>query len=170
LQSKNLYSKRYFSNDESNFHDDFKAIRKKYEQEGKGDVLEEIKKTVESHPLVLFMKGVPKAPQCGFSNLVVKILAEEGVSDYHSVNVLADDRIREGIKKFTNWPTIPQLFINKVFIGGADITKSLFESGELTELLKKGGIKLNPPPSIILMMKFLLLDIFETLSKQILHQ
>jgi len=84
--------------------------------------------------------------KCGFSNLVVQVLREEGVEEFKGIDVLADPEVREGIKQYTKWPTIPQLFINKEFIGGADIVKQLFQTRELTEILTNAGVKLNPPP------------------------
>lgn len=88
--------------------------------------------------VVLFMKGVPAAPQCGFSGAVVRILEGLG-TDFASVNVLADPEIREGIKEFSNWPTIPQLYIGGEFIGGADIVREMYQTGELAALLNQAG-------------------------------
>jgi len=99
-------------------------------------VQEKIKQLIHDHAIVLFMKGTPEFPQCGFSQRVANILNEYGVS-YASVNVLLDPEIREGIKVFSNWPTIPQLYINGEFIGGCDITSQLHKSGELSTLLTK---------------------------------
>ncbi len=83
------------------------------------------------------MKGIPDMPQCGFSSRVVGILRECGIEDFGSFDVLSDDSIREGIKEFSNWPTIPQLYINGKFIGGSDICSQMFEGGELQKLLAK---------------------------------
>jgi monothiol glutaredoxin len=94
-----------------------------------------IQEQVTSHPVVLYMKGTPQFPQCGFSATVAEILRRCGVSDYFSVNVLADDDIRQGIKEYANWPTIPQLYVNGEFVGGSDIMKELYQSGELQKLL-----------------------------------
>jgi len=137
---------RLFSTDDSGFHSDFKTVIKKQQPQSSSpeDVHAIIKKEVESHAVVVFMKGVPERPQCGFSALVCRILHEEGVGEFRAINVLDDSGIREGIKKYTDWPTIPQVFINKEFVGGCDIMKSLYETGELTERLKKAGIKLKP--------------------------
>lgn len=88
------------------------------------------------HDVVLFMKGVPTAPQCGFSQAVVQILDQTGAA-YSAVNVLADEEIREGIKTYSHWPTIPQLYIKGEFIGGCDIVRELFASGELKQMLAK---------------------------------
>ncbi len=93
-----------------------------------------IKQQVTSNPVVLYMKGTPKFPQCGFSNLATQILKACGV-DYLAVDVLADQNIREGIKVYANWPTIPQLYINGEFVGGSDIMRAMYESGELQTLL-----------------------------------
>lgn len=99
------------------------------------DVLEKIRQEVTTNKVVLYMKGTPQAPQCGFSAMVAECLDQLGVI-YHAVNVLDDVEIRQGIKKYANWPTIPQLYINGQFVGGADITKELFESGELRKLVE----------------------------------
>ncbi|HEX5092102.1 MAG TPA: Grx4 family monothiol glutaredoxin, partial [Burkholderiales bacterium] len=91
---------------------------------------------VESNPVVLFMKGTPQMPQCGFSALAVQALQACGVTSFASVNVLADPEIRQGIKEFANWPTIPQLYVNGEFVGGADILREMYQSGELQKLLE----------------------------------
>ena len=93
-----------------------------------------IKQQVTSNPVVLYMKGTPKFPQCGFSNLATQILKACDV-DYLAVDVLADQNIREGIKSYANWPTIPQLYIDGEFVGGSDIMRAMYESGELQTLL-----------------------------------
>ena len=95
-----------------------------------------ISSLIQKHPVVLFMKGTPDFPQCGFSFQVANILQKVSIV-FHSVNVLEDEAIRQGIKDFSDWPTIPQLYINGEFIGGCDITKELYESGELTDLLQE---------------------------------
>ena len=99
------------------------------------DVQQRIKQQVESHPVVLFMKGTPQMPQCGFSASVVEVLKACAVKDLHTVNVLEDADIRQGIKDFANWPTIPQLYVKGQFVGGADIIRELHQSGELQKLL-----------------------------------
>ncbi len=99
------------------------------------DVQQRIKQQVESHPVVLFMKGTPQIPQCGFSASVVQVLKACGVKELHTVNVLEDPEIRQGIKDFANWPTIPQLYVKGQFVGGADIIRELHQSGELQKLL-----------------------------------
>lgn len=99
------------------------------------DVQQRIKQQVETHPVVLFMKGTPQIPQCGFSASVVEVLKACGVKDLHTVNVLEDPDIRQGIKDFANWPTIPQLYVKGQFVGGADIIREMHQSGELQKLL-----------------------------------
>lgn len=103
--------------------------------------LDAIEKAVKTNDVVLFMKGTPTFPQCGFSSVVVQILDYLGV-DYVSANVLEDAALREGIKQYTNWPTIPQLYVKGEFIGGCDIVKEMFEAGELKGLLAEKGIEL----------------------------
>lgn len=99
------------------------------------DVQAAIKSQVKNNPVVLYMKGSPKFPQCGFSGLAVQILQACGVQNLVSVDVLADPEIRDGIKIYANWPTIPQLYINGEFIGGADIMRNMYDQGELQKLL-----------------------------------
>ena len=99
------------------------------------DVQQRIKQQVESHPVVLYMKGTPQFPQCGFSASVVQVLKACGVKDLHTVNVLEDAEIRQGIKDFASWPTIPQLYVKGQFVGGADIIREMYQSGELQKLL-----------------------------------
>ena len=98
-----------------------------------------IKKEIESNEICLFMKGTPDAPQCGFSMAVTNMLKLLEVN-FHSVNVLEDQNIREGIKTFSDWPTIPQLYIKKEFVGGCDIVKEMYENGELKKILDDKGI------------------------------
>ena len=98
-----------------------------------------IKKEIENNEVCLFMKGTPDAPQCGFSMAVTNMLKLLEVN-FQSVNVLEDQNIREGIKTFSDWPTIPQLYIQKEFVGGCDIVKEMYESGELAKLLETKGI------------------------------
>jgi monothiol glutaredoxin len=102
-------------------------------------VHEFIAKTVAENPVVLFMKGVPEQPQCGFSALVVQVLDHLGV-DFVGVNVLQDDALRDGIKTFTDWPTIPQLYVKGEFVGGADIVREMFQGGELKPFLQEQGV------------------------------
>lgn len=99
------------------------------------DVQDVIQQQVSSHPVVLYMKGTPQFPMCGFSGAATQILRACGVTEYFSVNVLEDEGIRQGIKDFSNWPTIPQLYVNGEFVGGADIMREMYENGELKELL-----------------------------------
>jgi monothiol glutaredoxin len=103
------------------------------------DVQESIRQEIESNDIILYMKGTPKIPQCGFSATVATILDRLGVT-YKGVNVLADHAIREGIKIYSDWPTIPQLYIKGEFIGGCDIVREMYESGELQELLKEKNL------------------------------
>jgi monothiol glutaredoxin len=94
-----------------------------------------IKQTIAEHPVVLFMKGTAQFPQCGFSGRVVQVLKACGVQGMVTVNVLEDGAVRQGIKDYSNWPTIPQLYVRGEFIGGCDIVNEMFESGELQQLL-----------------------------------
>lgn len=99
-------------------------------------VQETIKQQVTSNPVVLYMKGTPQFPQCGFSAMAVQALNACGVREFFSVNVLADQDIRQGIKEYASWPTIPQLYVNGEFVGGSDIMKEMYQSGELQKLLE----------------------------------
>jgi monothiol glutaredoxin len=99
------------------------------------DVQQRIHETVNSHPVVLYMKGTAQFPQCGFSATAVQILKVCGVTKPFTVNVLADEEIRNGVKEYASWPTIPQLYIKGEFIGGCDIMKEMYQAGELQELL-----------------------------------
>lgn len=96
---------------------------------------EQIRTQVTANPIVLYMKGTPQFPQCGFSGATVQILQACGLKDYVTVNVLADPEIRDGIKAYANWPTIPQLYIKGEFIGGADIVREMYQQGELQKLI-----------------------------------
>ena len=98
-------------------------------------ILTRIQNDVESNQVMLYMKGTPVFPQCGFSAAVVAVLNNVGV-EYHSVNVLEDPGVREGIKEYANWPTIPQLYVNGEFVGGSDIMMEMYQNGELQSLLK----------------------------------
>lgn len=100
------------------------------------DTQAKIKEIVTSHPVVLFMKGTAQFPQCGFSGNAINILRAAGVDKLHTVNVLEDAEIRQGIKEYANWPTIPQLYINGEFIGGSDIMTEMHQSGELKTLIQ----------------------------------
>ena len=99
------------------------------------NVQEKIRNQVTAHSVVLYMKGTPQAPQCGFSGATVQLLKACGVPDFTAVNVLADPEIREGIKAYSNWPTVPQLYIRGEFVGGADIVREMYSQGELQKLL-----------------------------------
>lgn len=102
-------------------------------------IKKQIEKDIAENAVVLYMKGTPDFPQCGFSGLVVAILKKLNV-EFKGINVLEDNDIRESIKKFSDWPTIPQLYIKGEFIGGCDITKEMYEKGELQDLLKEKEI------------------------------
>ena len=104
------------------------------------DVIELIKNEIKSNDVVLFMKGTSAFPMCGFSATVAQMLTDLGVK-FSSVNVLDSGEMREEVKKFSNWPTIPQLYVKEEFIGGCDIVKEMNESGELLELFKSSGIE-----------------------------
>ncbi len=97
---------------------------------------QQIQQTIEAHPVVLFMKGTPDFPQCGFSSVVAQVLNHLNVP-FYGVNVLEDMEIREGIKTFSDWPTIPQLYVAGTFVGGCDIVKEMYKAGELQELFKE---------------------------------
>ena len=101
------------------------------------DTQQRIKEQVTGNRVVLFMKGTPQFPQCGFSALAVQALNACGVQKFFSVNVLENPDIREGIKAYANWPTIPQLYVNGEFVGGSDIMKEMYQSGELQKLLEE---------------------------------
>jgi monothiol glutaredoxin len=119
----------------SDSHDDF-APKRKAVVENEDEAISMIKSHVTENKVMLYMKGSPSTPMCGFSARVVHVLKNEGV-DFASVNVLDYPAIREGVKKYSSWPTIPQLYINGEFIGGCDIVTSMHESGELSSLLKE---------------------------------
>ena len=103
------------------------------------DIQATIDAEVKSNDVLLFMKGTPKMPMCGFSGQVVQILSHLGVP-FKGVNILESDELRQGVKDYSNWPTFPQLYIKGEFIGGADITREMFQAGELQTLLKDKGI------------------------------
>lgn len=99
------------------------------------DVQQQIRETVTGNPVVLYMKGTPQFPQCGFSAKVVQILKASGVENLFTVNILENPEIRQGIKEYASWPTIPQLYVDGEFIGGCDIISEMWASGELEKLL-----------------------------------
>lgn len=101
-----------------------------------------IDEAVKANDVLLFMKGTPTFPQCGFSSVVVQVLDYLGVS-YQAVNVLEDQEVREGIKAYSNWPTIPQLYVKGEFVGGCDIIKEMFEAGELKDYMADKGIEME---------------------------
>ena len=104
------------------------------------DVKDRIKDMIEKNKVLLFMKGTKSFPQCGFSNAVVEVLKREGVP-FETVNVLADSEIRQGIKEYSNWPTIPQLYVGGKFVGGCDIVTEMHQNGELAKELAGAGAK-----------------------------
>ena len=103
-------------------------------------VISSIQSELDANDVVLFMKGTPVFPQCGFSSMVVQVLSQIGVK-FKGIDVLADDGVRNGIKEFSNWPIIPQLYVKGEFIGGCDIVREMFEAGELQETFKAKGIE-----------------------------
>jgi monothiol glutaredoxin len=105
---------------------------------------DEIAAAIKDNDVVLFMKGTPQFPQCGFSGQVVQILDYVG-APYKGVNVLASDEMRNGIKEFSNWPTIPQLYVKGEFVGGCDIVREMFQAGELQAHLKAAGVPVKQP-------------------------
>lgn len=104
---------------------------------------DQIQSEINSHDVVLFMKGTPVFPQCGFSAATVGVLSHMGVQ-FKGINVLDDDDIRQGIKDFSDWPTIPQLYVKGEFIGGCDIVREMYETGELLEMLSTHGVNVQP--------------------------
>ena len=106
------------------------------------EVTDKIQEIVAAAPVVLFMKGVPDQPRCGFSSLAVQILDHVGTA-FVGVDVLQDEALREGIKAFTDWPTIPQLYVKGEFVGGSDIVREMFQSGELQALMAEKGVVLG---------------------------
>jgi monothiol glutaredoxin len=108
------------------------------------NVQERIEKVISENPVVLFMKGTPEFPQCGFSGQVIQILEYVG-APVVGVNVLEDAEIRQGIKEYANWPTVPQLYIKGEFVGGCDIVREMFQSGELTSVLTDAGVPVKTP-------------------------
>ncbi|SKA39192.1 monothiol glutaredoxin [Enhydrobacter aerosaccus] len=104
-------------------------------------VFERIRGEIAKNDVLLFMKGTPVFPQCGFSAAVVDVLSTLGVK-FHGINILVDDDLRQGIKEFSQWPTIPQLYVKGEFVGGCDIVREMYETGELEQLLKDKGVAL----------------------------
>ncbi|MBD5801571.1 Glutaredoxin-4 [Azoarcus sp. Aa7] len=105
------------------------------------DIQNVIREQVSNNPVVLYMKGTPQFPMCGFSATAVQILKNLGVTDLFSVNVLENEDIRNGIKEYANWPTIPQLYVKGEFVGGCDIMREMYENGELKTMLAEAGVK-----------------------------
>ncbi|MEE8188627.1 MAG: Grx4 family monothiol glutaredoxin [Kiloniellales bacterium] len=104
---------------------------------------ERIRQEIDSNEVVLFMKGTPVFPQCGFSAAVVQVLSHVGVK-FKGIDVLQDPGLREGVKSFSNWPTIPQLYVKGEFVGGCDIVREMFQNGELKQLLDDKGVEAQP--------------------------
>ncbi|KAG7382472.1 monothiol glutaredoxin grx5 [Phytophthora pseudosyringae] len=128
---------RFFSakpGDDDDSHSDFQPQYHAAKSTEKDEILKMIESHVKTYPVMLYMKGTPSAPQCGFSMQVVRILHAQGVS-FDSVNVLDHPEIRDGVKEYSQWPTIPQLYVNGEFVGGCDIITDMSKSGELAELL-----------------------------------
>ena len=105
------------------------------------DVQTFIRDTVTNNPVVLFMKGTAQAPQCGFSGKAIQILKSNGVTTLVTVNVLEDEEVRSGIKEFSQWPTVPQLYVKGEFIGGSDIMMEMYEAGELHDLMQQAEVR-----------------------------
>jgi monothiol glutaredoxin len=101
---------------------------------------ERIQTDIDANPVVLYMKGTPVFPQCGFSAQVVQVLSMVGVK-FKAFDVLTDDRLRQGVKEFSNWPTVPQLYVRGEFVGGCDIVREMYQSGELAELMRAKGVE-----------------------------
>ncbi|MGC1889702.1 MAG: Grx4 family monothiol glutaredoxin [Stellaceae bacterium] len=112
----------------------------------KDPVKERIEREINKHDVVLFMKGTPVFPQCGFSIVVVQVLNHLGV-EFKGIDVLSDPSLRQGIKAFSDWPTIPQLYVKGEFVGGCDIAREMFETGELAQLLADRGVKTATVPT-----------------------
>ncbi|BFZ07588.1 hypothetical protein BsWGS_10627 [Bradybaena similaris] len=121
-----------------NVYSTSKSLARLLSQKSAGINFEEL---VKGKPIVVFMKGTPESPRCGFSNAVCQILKFHGVNKFTTYDVLSDDELREGVKKYTNWPTIPQIFFNGEFVGGCDIMLDMHKNGELIEQLQKLGIR-----------------------------
>jgi monothiol glutaredoxin len=111
------------------------ALRRTTQTQAMSDVQQRIDEIVKSHPVVLFMKGTAQFPMCGFSGRAIQLLKASGATDLTTVNVLEDEEIRQGIKAYANWPTIPQLYIKGEFVGGSDIMTEMYQAGELQQLL-----------------------------------
>ena len=112
----------------------------------KGPTHERIERGISEHDVVLFMKGTPVFPQCGFSSMVVQMLSHLGVK-FKGIDVLSDPALRRGIKAFSDWPTIPQLYVKGEFVGGCDIVREMFETGELAQLLAARDVKTAAAPT-----------------------
>ena len=109
------------------------------------DVQAWIKETVTSNPVVLFMKGTAQFPQCGFSGRAIQLLKTSGAENIVTINVLEDPVVRQGVKDYSNWPTVPQLYVKGEFVGGCDIVREMFQAGELQQLFIKKGLSVLQP-------------------------
>lgn len=107
------------------------------------EVFDRIRDEIGKNDVLLFMKGTPVFPQCGFSAAVVEVLSDLGVK-FHGINILVDPELRQGIKEFSQWPTIPQLYVKGEFVGGCDIVREMFETGELQQMLSEKGVATAP--------------------------
>merc|ERR1712216_820775 len=123
---------------DSGSHSDFAP---QTNQQTPDNIMERIQQDIDADDVVIYMKGIPSAPQCGFSNAVVQVLAAEGVEDYAAYNVLEDQELRQGIKDYSDWPTVPQVYVKGEFVGGCDIMIQMHKDGELAQTLKDNGIK-----------------------------
>merc|ERR1711907_493487 len=132
------FSRNFAIKVDSGSHSDFAP---QSNQETPADIMERIQQDIDADNVVVYMKGIPSAPQCGFSNAVVQVLAAEGVQDYAAYNVLEDPELRQGVKDFSDWPTVPQVYVKGEFIGGCDIMISMHKDGELKELFTEAGLK-----------------------------
>jgi monothiol glutaredoxin len=112
----------------------------------KDPVQKRIEREISEHEVVLFMKGTPVFPQCGFSSLVVQVLNHLGVK-FYGIDVLSDPALRQGIKAFSDWPTVPQLYVKGEFVGGCDIVREMYESGELAQLLTSRNVRMAAVPA-----------------------
>ena len=146
LKSYSIYPRVFFSSQSADESDDDFKPKSKVKDENPEEVLKFIDKIVHDNKVMLFMKGTPTAPLCGFSLRVVNILKHLGC-DFASANILTSPSVRENLKKYSDWPTFPQLFINGDFVGGCDIVTDLYKSGELKKMLDDAGALVHPQTS-----------------------
>ena len=143
LKSYSRYPRAFFSSQSADESDDDFKPKSKVKDENPEEVLKFIDKIVHDNKVMLFMKGTPTAPLCGFSLRVVNILKHLGC-DFASANILTSPSVRENLKKYSDWPTFPQLFINGDFVGGCDVVTDLYKSGELKKMLDDAGALVRP--------------------------